>query len=339
MSFIQAQDKYLKSLAMHLRQFNDIDLLKKRLTYSRWKVAENLDKLLFEFETNVKKNNGQIAWCPDAKNALEQLNKHINNFNQVTFFKHNAVKHFVKYVNIAVPEPPDQPEVVVIGAKFTMANSGSFYSVLADSMEYQQVLKAKKIIVIAGVDSMIALQSELYAAKQLYALYETGNLHYPFELLAKPGKLKGLQAEVILLLTDINKHALLEQPQHRALFNLLNFDLPPVCPMQRLSGLSVGWESKDTLSQLLATFIDPNKGKSFINHNYGLRLLNQFLPYDIDLYEHILMLRAEHHQEDKKGFFSGFSDKDKSGLVLQPKKFKDPEKFEQYAQHHFGKII
>ena len=338
MSFIQAKASYLEALQAHLKQFSDIDLLKKRLTYSRWKVAENLDKLLFEFETNVKKNNGQMAWCPDAKSALAHLNKHINNFNKVAFFKHNAVKHFVKYVDIALPEPPEQPEVVVVGAKFIMANTGSFYSVLNQSSEYQQVLKAKKIIVIAGVDSMLALQSELYAAKQLYALYETGQLNYPFELLTKPGKIKGLNAEVILLLTDINKHRLLEQPQHRALFNLLNFDLPPVCPMQRLSGLSMGWDSKDTLSQLLNTFIDPNNDRAFIRHNYGLRLLNQFLPYDIDLYEHILQLRAADHPEEKKGLFSGFSDKDKSGLVLQPKKFKEPDKFEQYAQHHFGKI-
>ncbi len=336
MDFLKDHQSYIARLKESTSRISELDLAKKRLTYIRWKVAENLDKLLFEFETNVKKTDLGITWCPDAKSSLEVLNKHIRSFAKVKFFKHNAVKKFVNEVDISVPELREKPDVVVIGAKFIMANTGNFYSPLNDFEEYEAILNAKKIIVIAGIDSLLASQSELPLAKQLYATFETGNLNYPAEFVGRPGRARGLNSEIVLLLTDHNRSKLLENPTHRPLFSLLNFDLPPVCPMQQMSYDPSNWKKLDTLSYILYGFTHGIQDfPQHITGNYGLNLISQFLPYDIDLYDQILDARSLLHLDDKKTSFTSFFDIDKSAILFHPKKFKDAEKFRKFAEHNF----
>lgn len=340
MSFKEDHISYIERLQLSLSKISDLELAKKRLTYTRWKVAENLDKLLFEFETNVKKNDANILWCPDASSAIENLNKNLKSFNKVSFCMHNAVKHFIKATDIKLPAASDDPEVVIIGAKFIMANTGNFYSCFNSFEEYEKAINAKKIIVVAGIDSVIALQSELYMAKQLYAIFETGNLHYQAEILARPGRARGINAEIVLLLTDLGKNKVLELPTHRPLFSLLNFDLPPVCPLQNLRYDPENFQVPDTLTNILQAFINGvQDNKQTIEGNYGLKLLNQYLPYDIDLYEQILDARSLLHVDEKLSVFSKFIDTDKSSVALNSKKFNDKEKFAKYAERNFfGKM-
>lgn len=336
MTFREAYTNYHQRLELSLSKVNDIELAKKRLTYSRWKVAENLDKLLFEFETNVKKNDTNINWCPDAKTSLEQLNKQIKNFSKVEFYQHKAVRQFVNALDIKIPEPCDQPEVIVIGAKFIMANTGNFFAAFDSIEDYEKVLKAKKLVVIAGIDSVLSLQSELYTARQLYAIYETGKLHFPVEMLARPGRVRGLNMEIALLLVDNNKSRLLDIPNHRPLFSLLNFNLPPVCPMEQFDYAPESWTYRDTLTRFLEAFVDGYKSHSdILNGNYGLNLISHYLPYDIDMYDQVMEARALLHSEDKKPGLLSFLDADKSSVALNSKKFKDPEKFRKYAEHNF----
>lgn len=334
--FREAYESYRMKLEDSLSKVNDLELVKKRLTYARWKVSENLDKLLFEFETNVKKNDAAVNWCPDVKSGLEQLNKQIKNFSQVEFFKHNAVRHFVNALDIKLPEPSERPEAVVIGAKFIVANTGNFYAALDSIEQYEKVLGARKIIVIAGIDSVISLQSELYTAKQLYAIYETGNLQYPVELLARPGRVRGFNTEISLLLVDINKSRLLDIPLHRPLFSLLNFDLPPVCPMQQFNYEPDNWKYQSSLETFLSAMENGIKsGAQKINGNYGLNHLSRYIPYDIDMYDQVMEARALLHSEDKKAGILSFLDQDKSSVALSPRKFKDPARFKKYAEHNF----
>jgi hypothetical protein len=336
MNFIEDHTAYIARLDESLSKISDIQLAKKRLTYTRWKVAENLDKLLFEFETNVKKNDAKVFWCPDIESSIQNLNTHLKTFSKIKFFNHNSVKNFANELNLNLPEPSSSPEVVVIGAKFIMANSGNFYSAFTSLNDYEQVINAKKIIVIASIDSVLAMQSELFIAKQLYAIFETGNLHYESEILARPGRVRGISAEIVLLLTDLNKNKLLEIPAHRPLFSLSNFELPPVCPMQRLNYDPENWKIQNTLSYVLYAFTHGIKEyRSHINAIYGLHILNQYIPYDIDLYEQIIDSRSLLHEEDKISFISKLADSDKSSIVLNSKKFQDNGKFKKYAEHNF----
>ncbi len=336
MDFYAQHHTYISQLRHTLSKINDIELAKKRLTYLRWKVAENLDKLLFEFETNVKKTDANILWAPDSAKAIEYLNKHLQPYTNVRFLQHNAVKKLVNNGKINVPAVPDKADAIVVGAKFTLANTGNFFCALQSTEEYNAMLEAKKIIVIAGVDSILASQADLLMAKQLYAIYETGQLTYPAEVLSRPGKPRGIHAEVVLILIDDGRSKMIENPVHRPLFSLLNFDLPPVCPLQELNFDPTNWLAVDSLAYFLYPFItDINAYAFHFKNNYGFKLLNQYLPYDIDLSDHVMEARAAVHKVDKINPLSSFMDTDKSGLVLNPKKFKDPQKFEKYAEHHF----
>jgi L-lactate utilization protein LutB len=337
MDFITANTEYTERLNQSLSKVTDLDLAKKRLTYSRWKVAENLDKLLFEFETNVKKNDANVFWCPDVKTSIEQLNKQLKNFNKVSFLNHNSVNYLVNTADIKVPEPVEDPDAVVIGAKFIIANTGNYYTSFNSIEDYEKVIRAKKIVVVAGIDSVLSLQSELYTAKQLYAIFETGNLHYTAEILGRPGRVRGLNSEASLLLVDLNKSKLLDIPDHRPLFSLLNFDLPPVCPMQQFSYHPEDRTKTDTLQYLFYAFLNGLKDyQSHLNGNYGLQLLNRYLPYDINLYKQILDARALlHADEKKKPAILNLFNKDMSNLVMQPKKFKEAERFKKFAEHNF----
>jgi hypothetical protein len=336
MEFLKDHIAYISRLKDSLSKMSDLELAQKRLTYIRWKVSENLDKLLFEFETNVKKTDTGILWCPDVKTSLEHLNKHIRNFQQVRFFPHSSVKHFVNELDIKLPETDGKTEVVVVGAKFIIANTGNFYCALNSFEEYETILQAKKIVVIAGIDTVLSAQSELPLAKQLYATFETGNLSYPAEFIGRPGRVRGMNCETVLFLTDNHKSKLLEIPHHRPLFSLLNFDLPPVCPMQQLSYEPSNWKKQDTLSHLLYGFMHGIENfPQHITGNYGLELINQYLPYDIDLYDQVLDARALLHADDKKSRFAALLDTDKSAILLHPRKFKDIEKFRKFAAHNF----
>ncbi|MDI1234453.1 MAG: hypothetical protein PSX81_09235 [bacterium] len=336
MDFYEQHQLYISQLRTTLAKISDIDLAKKRLTYLRWKVAENLDKLLFEFETNVKKTDANILWAPDATKAIEYMNKHLQPYSNVRFLQHNAVKKLVSTGKIQVPPMPEKADAIVVGAKFTLANTGNFFCALHSTEEYDAMLQAKKIIVIAGIDSMLASQADLLLAKQLYAVYETGLITYPAEILSRPGKPRGIQAEIILILIDDGRSKIIEQPVHRPLFSLLNFDLPPVCPMQELNYEADNWQKVDSLTYFLYPFMTDIHAYAFhFKNNYGFKQLNNYLPYEIDLSDHVMEARQAVHKVDKINPLSALLDTDKSGIVLHPKKFRDRTKFDKYAEHHF----
>jgi hypothetical protein len=187
-----------------------------------------------------------------------------------------------------------------------------------------------------GIDSVLALQSELYLAKQLYSIFETGNLHYQSEILSRPGRIRGIDAEITILLTDLNKNKLLELPQHRPLFSLLNFDLPAVCPQDSLITPTDSWFELNTLERFLNAFMDGlGKNTNSVNGNYGFNILNRYLPYDIDLNDQVLNARSALHETDKVSILTKIIDADKSALALSAKKFFDKEKFQKYAERNF----
>lgn len=340
MDFYTQNNQYTAALNQTLSKIQDIDLARKRLTYLRWKVTENLDKLLFEFETNVKKTDANILWAPNAEKAIEYLKKHLMSFSNVRFLNHNAVKKLVKKGGIKVPETPKTTDAIVVGAKFLLANTGNVFCALHSIEEYDAMLQAKKIVVIAGVDSFLASQADLPIAKQLYSIYETGNLTYPAEILCRAGKPRGLNTEIIVILIDDCRSKMIENPVHRPLFSLLNFDLPPVCPMQQYKTYENDWEHADSLGYFLYPFItDMNGYGSHFKNNYGYRLLNNYVPYIIDMSEHVMEARVTIQKPDKINPLASLLDSDKSSIVLNPKKFRDKLKFSKYAEHHFfGKI-
>lgn len=75
--FRQKMGIVLDNLAQKQQQgvseFSNLALAKQRAAYTKWKVAENLDKYLVDFEGSVIRKGGKVVWAYDAANALAEI--------------------------------------------------------------------------------------------------------------------------------------------------------------------------------------------------------------------------------------------------------------------------
>jgi L-lactate dehydrogenase complex protein LldF len=68
-----AVNQYEGAVAKGIKQYANLDLAKERAAYIRWKVLENLDKHLIEFESNIIRKGGKVIWASDAETAREEI--------------------------------------------------------------------------------------------------------------------------------------------------------------------------------------------------------------------------------------------------------------------------
>jgi L-lactate dehydrogenase complex protein LldF len=67
--------KYENSVKNGTYQFADHELARKRTSFIKTQVMENLDKYLMEFENNFTRQGGKVIWARDAKEALFEIEK------------------------------------------------------------------------------------------------------------------------------------------------------------------------------------------------------------------------------------------------------------------------
>lgn len=65
--------KYNHSVEKGLLQFDNLELARKRSHVIKWKVMENLDKYLLEFESNFMRKGGKVIWANDANEARKEI--------------------------------------------------------------------------------------------------------------------------------------------------------------------------------------------------------------------------------------------------------------------------
>ncbi len=65
--------QYDKKVVKGKHQYADLELAKERAAHLKWKVVENLDKYLIEFESNFLKRGGKVIWAQDANEALSEI--------------------------------------------------------------------------------------------------------------------------------------------------------------------------------------------------------------------------------------------------------------------------
>ncbi len=56
-----------------IKEFSNLELARQRAAYTRWKVNENLDKYLVDFEGSVIRRGGKVVWAFDIPNALAEI--------------------------------------------------------------------------------------------------------------------------------------------------------------------------------------------------------------------------------------------------------------------------
>ncbi|MCW3120581.1 MAG: hypothetical protein JWQ38_73, partial [Flavipsychrobacter sp.] len=65
--------KYNDAVIKGKQQFSDLDLARRKAKNIKWKVIENLDKYLEQFEKNFTARGGKIIWAETAEDALQEI--------------------------------------------------------------------------------------------------------------------------------------------------------------------------------------------------------------------------------------------------------------------------
>lgn len=83
--------KYNTAVARGLSKFANLENSKRKAHTVKWKVMENLDKLLPEFETNFQKKGGKVIWANDAEEARKEILQIIKKANARTVIKSKSM--------------------------------------------------------------------------------------------------------------------------------------------------------------------------------------------------------------------------------------------------------
>jgi len=84
-------DKYSTSVARGLSRIINLDNAKRKGHVIKWKVMENLDKFLPEFEANFQKRGGKVIWANDAEEANREILNIIKKANAKTVVKSKSM--------------------------------------------------------------------------------------------------------------------------------------------------------------------------------------------------------------------------------------------------------
>jgi len=74
-------DKYNAAVEVGISRFNNLENSKRKGYSLKWKIMENLDKYLPEFEANFQKKGGKVIWANDAEEARQEILKIVRETN------------------------------------------------------------------------------------------------------------------------------------------------------------------------------------------------------------------------------------------------------------------
>lgn len=71
--------------------YSNLDIAKERAGFFKYKVVNELDRYLIEFEDNFTANGGKIIWAQDSKEALDEILKIAKNHNVKSVVKSKSM--------------------------------------------------------------------------------------------------------------------------------------------------------------------------------------------------------------------------------------------------------
>jgi len=87
--------RYDSAVAKGKAIYSNLDLARDRAGYLKYKIINDLDKYLIEFEDNFTKNGGKVIWASDAREAVNEILK---------IARKNKVKKVVKSKSMTTEE-------------------------------------------------------------------------------------------------------------------------------------------------------------------------------------------------------------------------------------------
>lgn len=161
----QHTESFKKSLDISLSSFKNLENAKRKAHLIKWRVMENLDRMLPEFESNFQQNGGKVLWANDASEALEEIQSIISQENGrhvlplptllsdeiglTDFLKQNQIT----VLDLAANAVADT--VVISSADFLLADTGAVVIAENDHLNRPIAPKATTHIVLAGIEKVI----------------------------------------------------------------------------------------------------------------------------------------------------------------------------------------
>src|SRR5690606_4819808 len=87
--------RYNTAVEIGLSRFNNLENSKRKAYSLKWRMMENLDKVLPEFESNFIARGGKVVWANDAEEARQAIGKIIEDID---------AKHVIKSKSMATEE-------------------------------------------------------------------------------------------------------------------------------------------------------------------------------------------------------------------------------------------
>ena len=125
--------QYDKKVEHGKEQYQNLELAKERASHLKWKVIENLDKYLIEFEANFIKRGGKVIWAQDAEEAV---------FEIMDILQRNNARTVVKSKSMTTEEIHINPKLEAAGIEPIETDLGEFIVQLRDEPPYHIVTPA-----------------------------------------------------------------------------------------------------------------------------------------------------------------------------------------------------
>lgn len=84
-------DKYDTAVEVGIARFNDLENSKRKAYSLKWRVIENLDKALPEFEANFQKRGGKVIWAENEEEAQKEIWKIIEKNKATSVIKSKSM--------------------------------------------------------------------------------------------------------------------------------------------------------------------------------------------------------------------------------------------------------
>jgi L-lactate dehydrogenase complex protein LldF len=94
--------QYDKKVVEGKHQFKSLEVARERASVLKWRVTENLDKHLLDFEANFTRRGGKVIWAKNAEVAIDELLKILKGINARTIVKAKSMTTEEIHVNAAL---------------------------------------------------------------------------------------------------------------------------------------------------------------------------------------------------------------------------------------------
>lgn len=84
-------DQYNRAVVVGKQQFANLELAKQRAAYIKHKAINDLEKHLSDFETNFQHNGGKVIWATDARQAVTEIEKILQNIRPAYVVKSKSM--------------------------------------------------------------------------------------------------------------------------------------------------------------------------------------------------------------------------------------------------------